>query len=76
MRFGRVDGHLTPALAGSIGDFLVDISPNSAIQRPPMVGMNRGERGLSIGIDIIYVSARSSVGKGESSYIQQSIALG
>ena len=49
MRFGRVDGHLTPDLAGSIGDFLVDISSNREIQRPPMVGMDAPRSPLSVG---------------------------
>ena len=56
---GRLDGEIcgvdrdaTPSLAGSIGNFLVHVSSGRCSNRPPMVGMNRGERGLSIGIEI------------------------
>jgi len=52
---GGVDGDATPSLAESIGKFSVHISSGRCSKRPLMVGMYRGERGLSIGIGIMKI---------------------
>ena len=46
---GSRGGDATPSLAESIGEFFVHISKGSASERPRMLDMDRGERGLSNG---------------------------